>query len=232
MIKFMLVILAFMFIFCRSFALDSHSSNLIENNESSKWGNYYLNTIHTEPHKTLILALKYFQLENNIGNAVDLGAGAGRDTIFLLKAGWQVFALDAEQLSIDVIINQIDSELLSNLKVAVVPFSEMIIPNELNLINASYSLPFCKPEDFALCWKKIMNGLIIGGRFCGQFFGVHDEWANSPNLTIHTFDDLMKLFENQFVIEYLQIENGLIPCANGELKHWHIYHIVAKKINY
>jgi hypothetical protein len=43
-------------------------------------------------------------------------------------------------------------------------------------------------------------------------------------------EELLQLFKDQFVIEYLQIEDGPIPCADGKLKHWHVYHVVAKKI--
>ena len=40
---------------------------------------YYQNTISiTDPHKTLLLAYKYFQIENTLkGLAADLGAGTG-----------------------------------------------------------------------------------------------------------------------------------------------------------
>ena len=139
--------------------------------------------------------------------------------------------MDAEQLSIDIILNRVDLNQISNLEVSISPFAEMKLPKELDLINASYSLPFCKPEDFDHCWNTIASSLAVGGRFCGHFFGKHDEWANHPNLTIHSYEDLIALFQNQFIIEYLQIEDGPVPCANGKMKHWHTYHVIAKKIN-
>lgn len=216
----------FIFIFISNFSF------LIYSEESKTWKNYYQNTLNiSDPHKTLLLAQKYFKLENKIGGiAADLGAGTGRDTLFLLQQGWNVLALDAEQLSIDIILSRIDVLYLNNLEVMVMPFSEMTIPDELDLINASYSLPFCKPQDFTQCWRKIIDHLAIGGRFSGQFFGEKDEWATHPGLTIHSYENMIKLFEDQFVIEYLQIEDGLIPCADGKMKHWHVYHVVAKKI--
>src|SRR5262249_42314900 len=122
MIKILFILLStFSFIFsCKSYA----------NSESSEWQDYFQSTINiTEPHQTLYLAYKYFEMENiNTGKAADLGAGTGRDTLFLLNSGWQVFALDAEQLSIDIILNRVDSNQISNLEVLVSPFSEMIIP--------------------------------------------------------------------------------------------------------
>jgi SAM-dependent methyltransferase len=206
-------------------------SNLIEESRSDTWENYYQNTINiTAPQRTLLLALKYFEMEDvRIGRAVDLGAGTGRDTLFLLKSGWQVLSLDAEQQSIDIILNRANADYLSNLEVQVASFAEMILPQELNLVNASHSLPFCNPNDFDQCWENIVDSIADGGRFCGQFFGEEDEWANNPKLTIHTYEDLVKLFESRFKIEYLQIEIGLIPCADGKISQGHVYHVVAKK---
>jgi tellurite methyltransferase len=199
---------------------------------TESWGNYYQNTLNiSDPQKTLLLAQKYFQLENKIGGmAADLGAGTGRDTLFLLQQGWSVLALDAEQLSIDILLNRVDVSYINRLEVTTTPFSEMMLPNNLDLINASYSLPFCKPQDFSQCWRMITDQLAIGGRFSGQFFGEKHDWAINPNRTFHSYEKMLRLFEDQFVIEYLQIEDGLIPCVNGKMRHWHVYHVVAKKI--
>lgn len=207
-------------------------STLVFASESKNWENYYKNTlnIHT-PHKTLLLAQTYFEYENKIvGKAADLGAGTGRDTLFLLEQGWGVLALDAEQLSIDIILNRVVPAHRNNLEVCVAPFSEMVLPCEIDLINASYSLPFCHPQDFSVCWQTIVDQLAFGGRFSGHFFGENDEWANNSELTIHSYEQVLELFKDRFIIEYLQIEDGLLPCANGKLKHWHVYHVVANKI--
>ncbi len=184
----------------------------------------------TEPRKTVMLAHKYFQMENvNTGRAVDLGAGTGRDTLFLLRSGWKVCALDEKQQSIDIILDRVEPEHKAGLEVQVTNFSNMTLPKEVDLINASFSLPFCKPEHFEHCWKTIVQSLAIGGRFCGHFFGEHDEWASDPELTIHSLEGIKDLFKPQFKIEYLQIEQGLIPNFDGQMKQWHIYHVVAKK---
>jgi tellurite methyltransferase len=213
---------------------DLHNPVLLastEQSDSSPWEGYYQNTIHiTVPHKTLLLAHRYFELENqNTGRAVDLGAGTGRDSLFLLKSGWRVLALDAELRSIDIILNRIDPCYEPNLEVQVAPFSDMILPSDINLVNASYSLPFCNPQDFQQCWETIVDSLVDGGRFCGQFFGPEDEWADNPRLTFLSYEEVLTLFEGRFQIEYMQIEKGFLPCANGQMKRWHVFHVVAKK---
>lgn len=217
---------------CAMFSFFVNFSEIVDAVESRNWESYYQNTANINtPHKTLLIAQKSFQSENKLtGTAVDLGAGTGRDTVFLLQQGWSVLAVDAQQLSIAIILSRIDPLFLPKLDVMEKPFSEMVLPDNLDLINASYSLPFCNPQEFPQCWEIITEQLSIGGRFSGQFFGEKDEWASNPNLTIHSYERMIDLFKDRFIIEYLQIEDGPAPCGNGKIKHWHVYHIVAKKI--
>lgn len=212
------------------------SSTLIDylnqKTERLSWEEYYHITLNmTEPRKTLIVAYQNFQQENKIrGKAADLGAGTGRDTLFLLQKEWQVLALDIEQTSLDIILNRVDNHFRRRLEVVAASFSDMRLPNGLDLINASFSLPYCAPQDFSQCWEKIVNSLAVGGRFCGQFFGENDEWASDGDLTIHSYSDLLQLFHEKFSIEYLEIQDGLTPTVDGKNKHWHVYHVVAKKL--
>lgn len=210
----------------------SDSNAMTRTSQKTNWEEYYQDTMHgIAPQPTLPLALRYFQREGvKSGKVVDLGAGVGKDTVFLLKAGWQVLALDAEQSSIDIILQRVKHSDLSNLKVVVSKFEEMTLPKELNLINASSSLPFCHPTDFDKCWENIVGSLAVGGRFSGQFYGKHDLQASNPNVTTLSRHAVMKLFKNRFKIEYLQIEDGLSEGSDGKMHPFHTYHIVAKKI--
>lgn len=184
-----------------------------------------------EPEKVVSLADKYFEEEGEAPSyAVDLGSGTGRHTLFLLSKGWKVLAIDKEQRAIDFLLNQINEEQKTNLDILVDTFSNMVFPSNLRLIIASLSLPFCDPKDFQVCWEKIVESLSVGGRFSGHFFGERDQWANSPDMTFHTEEQFRKLFEDRFVIEYLQIEEGRFPKADGEMKQWHRFHVVAKKV--
>ncbi len=213
-------------------ALENPSQQPIVNSTGGYWDEYYQNTLNaTKPHNTLLLAQQYFEIDEKAsGLAVDLGTGTGRDALFLLKKEWKVLAIDAEPMSIEILLNRAQNEQLNHLEVQNSPFSDMILPDNVDLINASFSLPFCSPEDFPECWQKIIDHLAIGGRFAGQLFGDKDEWASDPSRTFHTKEQMLHLFKENFTIEYLQIEEGLLPTAAGQMKHWHVYHVVAKKI--
>ncbi len=215
------------------FAFTCSDNNANEKkSKTPDWQEYYQDTMDsTDPQKTLSLALRNFQVENiKSGRAVDLGAGVGKDTIFLLKSGWQVSALDAEQSSIDIILRRVNPADLPNLKVVVSKFEKMTLPKELNLINASSALPFCHPADFDQCWENIVNSLSVAGRFCGQFYGKHDWQPTNPEATTLTKDQVMKLFKNRFKIEYLKVDDGMFECSDGKIYPCHTYHVVAKKI--
>ena len=56
---------------------------------------YYYNTADLQPNYTI---KKFIKLNIKPGNAVELGCGAGRDTVYLIKNGWNVLAIDREDV--------------------------------------------------------------------------------------------------------------------------------------
>ena len=50
---------------------------------------FYKNTQNALPHKNI---LEFIEFNKSIGKAIDIGCGAGRDTVYLIKNGWNVIA--------------------------------------------------------------------------------------------------------------------------------------------
>lgn len=96
-----------------------------------------------------------------------------------------------------------------------------------SLVNASFSLPFCRPEKFNILWKKVAQSILPGGRFAGHFFGVNDSWAGDTEKTFHTKEDVLDLFK-EFKIEYFEEVEKDGKTLGGKEKHWHVFHVVAK----
>lgn len=52
---------------------------------------YYNNTENAIPNYTV---KRFIELNIKAKNAIELGCGAGRDTMYLIKNGWNVLAID------------------------------------------------------------------------------------------------------------------------------------------
>jgi tellurite methyltransferase len=189
---------------------------------TSEWSAYYAAATE-EPRQTLLDALDRF---DEPGLAVDLGCGTGRDTRELLRRGWRVLAVDAEEEAVVRLRAQADAG--DRLETRVARMEDASLP-EAQLVNSSFALPFCPAERFGDLWDRIVASLPSGGRFSGQLFGVHDEWApGSGDMTFHTRAEVERLLE-PFVLERLSEVDEDGRTALGEAKHWHVFHVVARR---
>lgn len=193
------------------------------------WVTYYQAVAGGRPHETLLKALSIFDAEPLLDRprfAVDLGCGDGRDTVELLRRGWRVLAIDSEQNAFDRLLDRpMQPELLQT---QLMGFETLTLPQSIDLINASFCLPFCQPAHFPHLWETIVTSLNPGGYFCGQLFGDRDSWAVYPDRTHHTREQIQVLLK-PFEIQWLDEEEHPGVTATGKEKHWHIFHIVARK---
>lgn len=185
---------------------------------------YYKKTENYNAHKNVI---NFLSLNVSPTEAIDLGCGAGRDTIALIKKGWNVLAIDKEDTE-EIIRKQLTDEEQKKMKFFHAKFGGMDIP-KTKLIVANYSLFFSKKELFNEIWKKIDDSIIQGGYFVGTFLGKNDSWAKEKNdmiiLDRNTINEMFKEFK---IIKYEESENDK-KTALGKIKHWHIFDITAIK---
>jgi SAM-dependent methyltransferase len=189
---------------------------------------YYQASLGKAAHDTVKFAQQRFAEEGRTsGFAVDIGCGSGRDTLHMLRNGWQVLATDKEPMAFDYLSAQVDPSMRSRLSMLAEPMETIVLPTA-DLINASLSLPFCRPQFFDRLWRSVVRSLQPGGRFAGHFFGDKDTWAHEITQTHHTRCAVEKLLEG-LEIEYFQEIEDDDPSIEGEKKHWQIYHVVARK---
>lgn len=194
------------------------------------WSVYYSAVVGRPPRDTLLAALERFDAEKSAAGslfAVDLGCGEGRDTVELLRRGWRVLGIDGEKEASARLLSRPDIN-PERLEIQVTRFEEVTLPESVDLVNASFSLPFCPPEHFPGLWEKIVTSLSSGGRFCGQLFGDRDSWAIYTSMTHHTREQVEVLLQ-PFEVEVFEEEDHPGKTALGEEKHWHIFQIVARK---
>ena len=198
-----------------------------------RWFNYYKVVEGRPPHETLIKALGFFATEHSPKSfksrrfAVDLGCGNGRDTAELLQQNWRVLAIDGRAEAIEQLRQRSDLN-RTYLEARVQRFENLTLPPDVDLVNASFCLPFCPAEQFPEVWDVIVSSLKIGGRFSGQLFGDRDSWASLPTILTHTRSQVDQLF-HCFTVEFFEEEKHPGKTALGESKYWHIYQIVARK---
>lgn len=185
---------------------------------------YYDNTENEMPNYTV---KKFIELNVEPGNAVELGCGAGRDTVYLIRNGWNVLAIDREDVETRIVSKLLVEE-LEQFEFFKQRFEAIKLENS-NLVVANFSLPFCNKNDFKKLWDKINQSILNDGYFVGNFFGDKDEWKIAKEeMTFLTKDQVMELFRDFEIVEFKEVEkDGLTGL--GKMKHWHIFNVIAKK---
>ncbi len=198
--------------------------------DSETWASYYRKTGARPPRETLLFALDAFDAELGPGDrrfAIDLGCGNGRDTIELLRRGWRVLAIDAEQAAIDALGAREDLPAGAEIGTLTARFETAELP-DCDLINSSFALPLVAPADFPDLWDGMVSALRAGGRISCQLYGDRDSWVGDPTITFFSKAAVEALL-NPLDIELFREEEDDSTTPRGKRKHWHVFHIVARK---
>lgn len=196
--------------------------------EAEDWPGYFASVLGKEPRETLVAALEAFESEGFRGGlGVDIAAGEGRDSLEMLRRGWRVIATDNSAEGFGLLWPRVPGEWKERLTTLEADFADMQVPG-CDLVNASFALPFCCPEDFPGLWSRIVAAIRPGGRFAGQFFGDRDSWASLPGRSHHSRETVERLLDG-FQIEIWRDEERDDPPDVRKPKHWQIFHVVARK---
>ena len=189
----------------------------------SDWTAYYEANTDRAPRPMLLAVLDAFEPER--GDAVDLGCGQGVDTLALLERGWSVFAIDAEDEAIERVRARVPADLEPRLRTSVSRMEDVELP-EADLVWASFSLFFCRPDAFADVWARVRAAVRPGGRFAGQLLGERDSWARKPDISAFSAARARALLDGLEVERFEEEENDGEACSGP--KHWHVFHVVAR----
>ena len=189
------------------------------------WPAYFNATKDHKPRPLLVEAMTFIGKRDA---ALDLGAGALNETEYLFEQGFnRVVAVDAEPKFLDF-CKELGSDKLTCI---VSTFDEFNFPvDEYDLVNAQFALPFNSPSTFAEVFARIKSSLKKGGIFTGQFFGVNDSWAKgNSDMTFHTKAEVEKFLADMEIVKLEEVEKD-DKTAAGDMKHWHVFHVIARKI--
>ena len=190
------------------------------------WARYAEGTAGRDPMDLLETAINVTGGTNGHGRlAVDLGCGAGNESLALLERGWRVHAVDAEPRAIDVLRSRVPEGLAGRLTTDVALFHEANLP-EADLVFASLSLPFAA-ERLQEAVESAKAAVRAGGWFVGMFFGHSDTWAEEDDVATVSPKDIEMMLEG---LETMQIEEAEFDGPSGAgPKHWHWYVVSARR---
>ncbi|MGF1833262.1 methyltransferase domain-containing protein [Photobacterium sanguinicancri] len=189
----------------------------------------YLNTQSLLPPRSHVVEANQFLGERQSMNiAVDCGCGAGRDALYLLEQGFQVYAFDKDLPTIEKLAQHSLAASNPMLDVKISSFGEYHFPRS-HLVNASACLFYSEPNEFAIFWKNMVKSLFSGGIFCGHFIGKDDIGFDEklPILT-HTKEEIEDLLEGFYVIAW-QEKRERSSQLTGEQRYWTVYTVTALK---
>lgn len=201
--------------------MNAGESSSVGTANEERWKRFIAVTTGQPPWPELVRAAAMFERP---GDALDVGAGAGRDTIHLLSRGWRVTAVDSSPSALEA-LRRIPSDRLT----IVASTAQDFVPSTYDLVNAQYSLPFLGASHLDATVSRLRDAIRPRGIMCATFFGPRDEWNQPGNeLAFSSRNDVEDFFAGWDVIELDEAEEDG-KTADGSAKHWHVFHVTARR---
>ena len=138
-----------------------------------------------------------------------------------------MLAIDAEPKAIAGLRERPDLPPDAKLETCNVRFEDALLPTA-DLVNSSFALSLQPPQAFPATWQRIVRAVRPGGRIACQLYGVNDDWAGDPTITFFTRAGIEALLA-PLAWELMDEDETDSVTPRGKPKHWHIFHIVARK---
>ncbi|MEO0512970.1 MAG: class I SAM-dependent methyltransferase [Planctomycetota bacterium] len=195
------------------------------------WPGYFRSVEGKGPRETLVEAAGLVESDESAEHAfaIDLGCGEGRDTAELLRRGFRVLALDGHPQGIERVLARTAPDHAARLEARVAAFETLEELPPCDLLNASFSLPFCPPDRFARVWELVTSSVRPGGVFAGQLFGDRHSWASIPDRSHHTAQEARGLLRGFDLVRFDDEERDA-EDFEGHAMHWHLFHVVARRV--
>lgn len=225
----------FLGILCLIFGLHlAHASEVApktKETSENRWDKYFKRKLFDPPAGFVVEALKVIPRSNQRKIALDLGSGVGHETLLLLKHGYQVIAIDKNETAFKYMFQQPAIQpFQQHVKKIVSPFEKVPFAElpSVDLVVASFSLPFVAKKDFNKVWKDVAQQIKPGGYFIGNVFDEGFSFFDQkfrPHMTFHTKEEARNLFQDFDILYFKEVRADSLK--KGTQNHYYV--IIAKK---
>ncbi len=188
-------------------------------NPVGSWEEYFASTLEMPLHPL------YRELEPHLpayGNALELGCGVGTGARWLASKGLSVEAVDALPEAIA------SARPAERVTFTCAYMQDLPLPpDRYDLVVAGFCLFFLSPEDLAAFWPRLVQSILPGGLFMGQFLGPRDDWAEQ-GYTTQSEAEIDAMLASFTVLHREEVERDC-KTSQGTDKHWHVTHVIAKR---
>lgn len=207
----------------------------------ARCASYLDGTRESPPREQLLRALRTVDAGSSRTSAprraLDVGCGPGKEVVELLRAGFEVTAIDPYPSMVQLTEARVREEVptacprLRTVCARVEDLAPSLPRAQFGVVHAGFVLPFIAAADFERSFAALRASIAPSGLFVGQLFGPDDEFLRtSPrgSMTCHVACDIAPLLAGFEVIEHEEVNrSGFI--GRGRPKWWHVHHIIARK---
>ena len=161
------------------------------------------------------------------GIVLDLGAGAGADSLQFARRGWTVHAYDADDT---LAARLVENERMSgSVEFHHTDLTEVKRFPAAQIVYSTYTLGLLGPDALAEIWPKLVASLPRGGVMAVDMFGTNDTWADRPDIATLPLEEIDAMFRGfQIIDRSVRDEDGRFLA---DRKHWHVITTLARKLN-
>lgn len=155
-----------------------------------------------------------------LGTAIDLGCGVGTGVRWLLDRGWHVTAVDIQDEPLQMLAARVPHAQRERLEIWHRDIAGIDLTG-FDLVFAGFSLFFLIKSELDDLWQG------IPALFAGELLGERDDWAREGYVS-HSRQEVEAMLEGFDVLHLEEAERDG-ATAQGTPKHWHVFHIIARR---
>lgn len=160
------------------------------------------------------------------GVVLDLGAGAGADSLQFARRGWTVHAYDTDDtLAARLVENE---RMTGSVEFHHTDIAAVDAFPAAQIVYSTYTLGLLGLTALEETWAKLVAALPRGGVMAVDMFGVNDTWADRPDIATLPLEQIDAMFRGFHIIDRtVRDEDGRFLA---DKKHWHVITTLARKL--